>query len=132
MGVMVKGDDTSSQRVEEGGSCFSDPGSDGGGGPEKTDFPSYVVYECKTRAYNEGVKNCGVLCFTVLVLILCLVSFLFCQECLFFILILSACLCPFFHPMNAPLWLAIVLLTVGGWNFTMGALTVTWNYKSSG
>ena len=74
MGVMMKGDDTTSQRVEEGGSCFSDPGSDGGGGPEKTDFPSYVVYECKTRAYNEGVKNCGVLCFTVLVLILCLVG----------------------------------------------------------
>lgn len=127
---MVKAGETSSKCVEEGVSFCSDTESEGGGSSERTDLPSYVIYECKTRAYNEGVKNCGVLCFTVFVIILCLVSFFFCQQCLFFLLIFSACLCPFFHPMNAPLWLAIVLLTVGGWNFTMGALTVTWNYKS--
>ncbi len=127
---MVKGDEMCCQSVEEGASCCSDTETDGVELIKKTDPHLYVAHECRTRLYNEGVKNCGVLCFTVFVIILCLVSFLFCQQCLFMLLIFSACLCPFFHPMNAPLWLAIVLLTVGGWNFTMGALTVTWNYRS--
>lgn len=134
MGVMVKGDEISCRSLEDGLSCCTDPDPDMDSVEllKRPDTPAYVVHECRTRAYNEGIKNCGVLSFTVIVIILCLVSFLFCQECLFVLLIFSACLCPFFHPMNAPLWLAIVLLTVGGWNFTMGALTVTWNYKSSG
>jgi hypothetical protein len=32
--------------------------------------------------------------------------------------------------LNAPLWLAILLLTIGGWSFTAGALEVRW--KSQG
>jgi hypothetical protein len=90
----------------------------------------HSVHMWKTQAYNEGIKNCGVMCLTLFALLMCVISFFVCQECLFALLIVSACLCPFFHPMNAPLWLAIVLLTIGGWNFTVGALTVTWNYKS--
>ena len=89
----------------------------------------YATRERETLAYNATSQTFGVLCFTCASLLLCVLAFLYCTECLFMILIISACLCPFFHPMNAPLWLAIVLLTVGGWNFTMGALTVTWNYK---
>jgi hypothetical protein len=113
--------------LEDGG---LNPESDCGDVLKKREQSPYVIHECKTRAYDEGFKNCGVLCFTLLAIILCIISFVFCKQCLFMILIISACLCPFFHPMNAPLWLAIVLLTVGGWNFTMGALTVTWNYQS--
>jgi hypothetical protein len=130
---MVKGDETDCKSLEDGLSYCSDQGSDSVELLKKRDaHPSYVVHECRTRAYNEGVKNCGVLCFTLFVLILCVASFFFCQNCLFVLLIVSACLCPFFHPMNAPLWLAIVLLTIGGWNFTVGALTITWNYKNQG
>jgi hypothetical protein len=93
------------------------------------DQSPYIIHERRTCAFNERSRSCSVLCFTLITLVLCFISFVFCQQCLFVILIFSACLCPFFHPMNAPLWLAIVLLTVGGWNFTMGALTVTWNYR---
>ena len=116
----------------EDGCCPEDgrnPESDSVELLHKRDSASFVVHEWRARAYNEGIQNCGIFCFTLLALILCVVSFFFCQNCLFALLIISACLCPFFHPMNAPLWLAIVLLTVGGWNFTMGALTVSWNYK---
>jgi hypothetical protein len=134
---MTKGGGSSAQirGLEEGDSGFPDenpePGTDcvdllG----RKDTGGAHVVYEWKTKTYNEGVQNCGVMCVTLVALLLCVISFFTCQECLFALLIVSACLCPFFHPMNAPLWLAIVLLTVGGWNFTVGALTVTWNYKS--
>ncbi len=129
---MVKGDEPNSQCLEDGLYCPSDDGSDSVDLLKKGEPPSYVVHEYKTRAYREEVKNCGVMCFTLIMLILCFASFFVCQQCLFVLLVVSACLCPFFHPLNAPLWLAIVLLTVGGWNFTMGALTVTWNYKNSG
>lgn len=120
---MVSGE----QCLENGG---ENPMTEGVDLFKKNEPSPYTIHECKARAYDQGFRNCGVFCFTVLTLILCFISFIFCKQCLFMILIVSACLCPFFHPMNAPLWLAIVLLTVGGWNFTMGALTVTWNYKS--
>jgi hypothetical protein len=63
-------------------------------------------------------------------LVLCLVFYMLCPRCLFGILLLSACLCPFFNSMNAPLWLAIVLLTMSGWSFTAGAFSISWNAKS--
>jgi len=82
------------------------------------------------RVNTEAFHGCALLCFTLLLMILCVVSYMFCQPCLFGILAVSACLCPFFHPLNAPLWLAILLLTIGGWSFTAGALEVRW--KSQG
>jgi len=91
---------------------------------------SWVVHARRVQSMSEQSRGCGMLLFTILLLVLCLASFMFCQECLFGILIISACLCPFFHPLNAPLWLAIVLLTVGGWSFTTGALSISW--KSNG
>jgi hypothetical protein len=120
---MVKGDEC----LEDGG---SNPEPESVNVFNKREPSPYVIQECRTRAYDEAFGNCGIMCFTLLAIILCLISFIFCKQCLFLILIISACLCPFFHPMNAPLWLAIVLLVVGGWNFTMGALTVTWNYNN--
>ena len=90
----------------------------------------WTVHAKRTRMLSQDSQSCGILVFTILMLVLCIVSFVFCQECLFGLLIISACLCPFFHPLNAPLWLAIVLLTVGGWSFTAGALSVTWDSKN--
>ena len=92
--------------------------------------PDWVAHIHRTRAAAESFHNCGILCFTLLLLIMCLASYIYCQECLFVILLVSACLCPFFHPLNAPLWLAIVLLTIGGWSFTAGAMEIRW--KSHG
>jgi hypothetical protein len=88
-----------------------------------------LVHQRRVQALSEESRSCGILCFTALMLFLCFVSYLYCQECLFAILIVSACLCPFFHPLNAPLWLAIVMLTLGGWTFTTGALQVSWKSK---
>lgn len=113
---------TDGQSLEDGVSSDSEPLVYGGPAPHV-----YAVRERETSMYNQASRNCGVLCFTFMSLLACVVSFFYCQQCLFMVLIISACLCPFFHPMNAPLWLAIVLLTVGGWNFTVGALTVTWH-----
>ena len=124
---MVKCDETDCQCMEDGYDMESDEVRPS----DRNAIRSYVIHECRTRACNEASTNCGIMCFTLITLILCVVSYTYCQQCLFALLIVSACLCPFFHPMNAPLWLAIVLLTVGGWNFTVGALTVSWNYKSS-
>lgn len=94
-----------------------------------TDYCTCTGEERTLRAQWQARQNCAVVCLTFIMICFCFVAFVFCPNCLFAILIISACMCPFFHPMNAPLWLAIVLLTVGGWNFTMGALTVSWKYK---
>ena len=88
--------------------------------------PDWVAQVQATRSTNEAFNGCALLCFTVLLMIMCIVSYMFCKPCLFGILVFSACLCPFFHPLNAPLWLAILLLTIGGWSFTAGALEVRW------
>ena len=99
--------------------------------PNSTDYSTnWVVHARRTQLLSEAGQNCGILCFTLLMLLLCIISFAFCQECLFVLLIVSACLCPFFHPLNAPLWLAIVLLTVGGWSFTAGAMEIRWKSHS--
>jgi hypothetical protein len=94
--------------------------------PDPCKNSDWVVHVKRTKLLTESAKNCGILCFTLLMLLLCIISYVFCQECLFVLLIVSACLCPFFHPLNAPLWLAIVLLTVGGWSFTAGAMEIRW------
>jgi hypothetical protein len=87
----------------------------------------WVVHAKRTKYLTENFHDFGVLCLMLLSIVLCLVFYMICPRCLFGILIFSACLCPFFHPMNAPLWLAIVLLVVSGWSFTTGALSITWN-----
>lgn len=89
-----------------------------------------VYYAQRVRAIASRSQTTGVFCFTLAALVLCLVFYIFCPRCLFAILLVSACLCPFFNSMNAPLWLAIVLLTMSGWSFTAGAFSISWNAKS--
>jgi hypothetical protein len=87
----------------------------------------WVVHAQRTNYLTGQFRDLGVMCLMLLCLVLCLVFYMICPRCLFGVLIFSACLCPFFHPMNAPLWLALVLLTVSGWSFSTGALSITWN-----
>ena len=87
----------------------------------------WVVHAQRTHYLTGQFRDLGVMCLMILCLVMCLVFYMICPQCLFGILIFSACLCPFFHPMNSPLWLAIVLLTVSGWSLTTGALSITWN-----
>ena len=87
----------------------------------------WIVHAQRTKYMRGQFQDLGVMCVAIFCLVMCIVFYVICPRCLFGVLIFSACLCPFFHPMNAPLWLAIVLLTVSGWSFTTGALSVTWN-----
>jgi uncharacterized membrane protein len=95
--------------------------------PKKCFDDDWVHYNYRTKSIQDHARNWAVLCLTIITILLCLVFYVICRECLFAVLIFSACLCPFFHPMNAPLWLAILLLVVSGWTFTTGALTVSWS-----
>jgi hypothetical protein len=83
------------------------------------------VYE-KRRIFHD----LGVMLFTLLCVGLCVVFYIFYPELMFAILFVSACLCPFYNSMNAPLWLAIILLTISGWSFTTGSLSITWKNQN--
>ena len=87
----------------------------------------WIRHAKRTKMIAEQSKNWAVLFLTVASLLLCVVFYIMCPDYLFLILLFSAILCPFFHPMNAPLWLAIVLLTVSGWTFTTGVFSIKWS-----
>ena len=93
---------------------------------ESEDFSRYAQ---RIKAIAARSQDGGVMCFTIAALVMCMVFYVVCPHCLFGVLLLSACLCPFFNSMNAPLWLAIVLLTLSGWSFTGGSFSVSWNAK---
>lgn len=112
-------------KVEKGGS--GDEGIESAIPLMKDNDNDWVVHAKRTKFLTEHFHDFGVLCLMLVCIVMCLVFYMICPRCLFGILIFSACLCPFFHPMNAPLWLAIVLLIVSGWSFTTGALSITWN-----
>ena len=85
------------------------------------------IAQCKrAKLLSTQWLDCGIVCLTVFLLVMCAVSYIFCPNCLFAILMFCAILCPCVHPLNAPLWLAIVLLTLSGWSFTVGAFSVSW------
>lgn len=62
----------------------------------------------------------------VVVMSLIVLSFFYCQQCLFGIMILSACLCPFMSFWNIPLWTSILLVTILGINFVHKDFTFIW------
>lgn len=88
------------------------------------------IYAARVKELTTRSRDGLAMCFTTVLLILCGVFFVFCPRCLFGVLILCACLCPFFNSLNAPLWLAIVMLTLTGWSFTGGAFSISWNAKT--
>ena len=88
---------------------------------------SWVVHAERVRSLAESTRKMAVWLVTAISLLLCVIFFFVCPKCMFGVLLLSACLCPWIHAMNAPLWLAIVLLTVSGWSLTTGFLSVTWS-----
>ena len=92
--------------------------------------PQWYLHETRVRLLSDQYRQMGIMCLTVASMCLCLLFFFVCPRCLFGMLILSMCLCPFIHPMNFPLWMALILLTVSGWSFTAGALSVSWKSQS--
>lgn len=69
-----------------------------------------------------------VLSILVLTVVLGLVvlSYFFCPMCLFGIMVMSACLCPFLPYFNIPLWTSIVLIIVLGMTYTQRPFTFIW------
>jgi hypothetical protein len=90
----------------------------------------WARYAKETREKRRVYEDLGMMIFTLISIGMCVFFFIFCTKCIFIVLLLSACLCPFYNSMNAPLWLAIILLTISGWSFTTGALSVSWSYQS--
>jgi hypothetical protein len=93
----------------------------------KEESEAWVVHAERTRTLSEGFRAGAAILMTAVSIVLCLVFYMTCPKCLFGVLLVSACMCPWFNSMNAPLWLAILLLIVSGWTFTTGYLSVTWN-----
>ncbi len=90
---------------------------------------AWLVHAERVRSVTEWSKRVVILLLTITSILLCLLFYFTCPRCLFGVLIFSACLCPLIHSMNAPLWLALVLLVMSGWTFTAGNLSVSWHSK---
>jgi hypothetical protein len=88
---------------------------------------NWVVHAERVRTLAEWSRASATVLFMAISLVTCFVFYMTCQPCLFGVLVISACLCPWFNAMNAPLWLSIILLVVGGWTFTTGYFSLTWN-----
>ena len=71
----------------------------------------------------QCVAASGILFFIIGMIVL---SFMFCKECLFGIMIISACMCPFLPYYNIPLWISILLITVLGINYVHKDFTFIW------
>lgn len=93
----------------------------------KREGDAWVVHAQRTQNLVEGFRGAAVMLVTGLALAMCFIFYFLCPKCLFLVLLVSACMCPWFQSMNAPLWLAIILLVLSGWTFTAGYFTVTWN-----
>lgn len=95
--------------------------------PPCQEEPTWLAQFRRTQELSAQWLRAAGLLLTVLATLLCFVFYMTCRQCLFAVLLFCAVLCPCIHPLNAPLWLAIVLLTVGGWSFTSGSLSVSWD-----
>ena len=87
----------------------------------------WLAYYNRTRRMQEHARNWAEMLLTVGSIILCILFFFTCKPCLFAIIIFSAILCPCFHSMNAPLWIAIAILVLTGWSFTTGRFSINWS-----
>jgi len=65
-------------------------------------------------------------CVLVTIIGAIVVSFFYCKECLFAIMIFSACMCPFLPYYNIPLWTSILLITILGINYVHRDFTFIW------
>lgn len=54
-------------------------------------------------------------------------SYMYCRVCLFGIMVISACLCPFMPYFNIPLWTSILLIVILGMTYTQRPFTFIWN-----
>jgi hypothetical protein len=87
----------------------------------------WVVHAKRTNYVAGQFRDLGVICLMFLCVAACLFFYFYCTQCLFGVLIFSACLCPYYNTMNIPLWISIILLTLSGWSITAGHLVLRWD-----
>ena len=94
---------------------------------EKQQKQSQSHYESFKRGLVNETFQCVVALF-ILVLVLggVVLSYFFCPACLFGIMVVSACLCPFLPYFNIPLWTSILLIVLMGMTYTQRPFTVIW------
>jgi hypothetical protein len=95
----------------------------------RSEDSAWVAHAERALFLADWFRRLAVMLMVVFSLALCIIFYFYCQNCLFFVVLVSACTCPFFHLMNLPLWVAIVLIAVGGGTMSVGYLSVSWTSK---
>ncbi len=87
----------------------------------------WTVHADRTRYLRDQFHSLAVLFLVLACVVMCIIFYITCTKCLFFILLFCVLLCPFHNSFNLPLWIAIIMLIISGWTFSAGALSITWN-----
>lgn len=88
--------------------------------------PKSVFQRFQKGLVSETAQCLGSLVVLLIVLGSVVVAYFFCPVCLFGIMVVSACLCPFLPYFNIPLWTSIVLIVVLGMTYTHRPFTLIW------
>jgi uncharacterized membrane protein len=80
----------------------------------------------KRNFVSETFQCVVALIILIIMLGLVVLSYFYCQICLFGIMIISACMCPFISYFNIPLWTSILLIVVLGMTYTQRPFTFIW------
>jgi len=86
-----------------------------------------VYKRAKRKLISETSQFVASLFVLVVVLGLVVISYFFCPICLFGIMVMSACLCPFLPYFNIPLWASILLIIMLGMTYTQRPFTFIWH-----
>lgn len=86
-----------------------------------------VYKRAKRKLISETSQFVASLFVLVVVLGLVVISYFFCPVCLFGIMVMSACLCPFLPYFNIPLWASILLIIMLGMTYTQRPFTFIWH-----
>ena len=80
----------------------------------------------KRNFVSETFQCVVALIILIIMLGLVVLSYFYCQICLFGIMIISACMCPFISYFNIPLWTSILLIVILGMTYTQRPFTFIW------
>lgn len=93
---------------------------------EKDNKKDGVYKRAKRKFISETAQFVVSLFVLTVVLGLVVISYFFCPICLFGIMVMSACLCPFLPYFNVPLWTSILLIIMMGMTYTQRPFTFIW------
>ena len=85
--------------------------------PKKGAYPLFSTQRLKQKMIVQTYDCIFAITILLVVTGVCVVSFLYCKPCLFGVIALSFCLCPWVPYLNIPLWIAIIMLL--HWGYTI-------------